>query len=167
MASISKKKKGIFPKKTKIRAGKGSRNPKRKPTGRRKKWAYKAPKLAHGKRPFLKLKLLRKTLEKSKIKAIKKEAPNVCHDVRINDFVKRICENCKETDYDRVLNEIDKRGKVAAIDLRNELGIPEKQFTECYTILKKNGEIKVEYPIFGKMQLVRVKKTDGQSRYQN
>jgi len=79
-----------------------------------------------------------------------------------NEMIKELGEkvslNIKTTDFDRVLNAVQKYGSVEAAKLRKELNIPEKQFAMCYAILQKNGEIKVEYPLIGRMKLVAVKK---------
>ncbi|MFA6065512.1 MAG: hypothetical protein WCW44_00845 [archaeon] len=97
-----------------------------------------------------------KTKRENELKA---EAKNsVREKEQIEELGKKICLNCKTTDFDRVLSAVQKYGSVEAAKLRKELNIPEKQFAICYTILQKNGEIKLEYPLVGRMKLVAVTK---------
>jgi len=89
----------------------------------------------------------------------KEEAKNAIKEKEmIKEMAEKINKNNKLTDFDRVLNAIQKYGSVEAAKLRKELNIPEKQFSICYSILQKNGEINVEYPLVGRMKLIAVKK---------
>lgn len=91
-------------------------------------------------------------------KAIKVEGAPVRSFKEKNDIkalLKRVSANVRKTDYDRILEVIETRGTVVASALQKELNIPKKSFEEYYTVLAKNGAIKIEYPIFGKMKLVK------------
>lgn len=98
-------------------------------------------------------------LKAKKESELKEEAKNVVKEKEmIKELGEKIAQNVKETDFDRVLKSVQKYGKVEAEKLRKELNIPQKQFEMCYSILQKNEEIKLEYPLVGRMKLVAVNK---------
>ncbi len=68
--------------------------------------------------------------------------------------VKEILEKKIVTDFDKVLQIVQEKGKVNERDAAKLLKIKPGRIKECYAVLEKNDLIKVDYPVFGGAKLI-------------
>jgi hypothetical protein len=98
----------------------------------------------------LKAKKIQEETEDPKVKAEQEK--------KIKELASKITASRKLTDFDRILLAVNSHGTIKASELKKELKMNNKQFNECVKILHKNGDIQIEYPLFGSMKLTKVKK---------
>lgn len=65
------------------------------------------------------------------------------------------------TDYDKILEEVQKKGKISLLDLQKNLGVDKKTLKDVIVVLEKEDLIEVEYPPFGQARIVDTSKRKG------
>ncbi len=67
--------------------------------------------------------------------------------------IRDIKEKIIVTDFDRLLELVNKKGKVNEKEAEKTLKLSPERIKECYTVLEKNDLIRIEYPMFGGTQI--------------